>query len=99
MGLLSQGVELPAQHLEENRGIPLSPRSDDKVPALIPLRVRTQAEPPNDAFVAVQYADHWFYIPHADQQSKQAFGLLTYLFQMQAPQIQGAGPLITVPAG
>jgi hypothetical protein len=99
MGLLSQGVELPAPHIEQNRAAPVPPPADDRAPALVPLHVRAQAEPPTDAFVAVQYADHWYYIPHSDQRSKQAFGLLAYLFQMQAPQIQGAGPLITVPTG
>jgi hypothetical protein len=63
------------------------------------LRIHSQAEPPLDAFVAVKYADHWFYIPHSDHLSKQAFGLLVYLFQMQAPQVQGVGPLLTVPTG
>ncbi len=65
----------------------------------VPLRIRSQAGSPPDAFVAVRYADYWFYIPHSDHTSKQAFGLLAYLFQMQAPQVQGAGPLLTVPTG
>ena len=99
MGLLSQGVEVPAVHLEENRATPAVHYGDDDVPALVPLDVRVQVEPPTDAFVAVEYAGHWYYIAHSDQASKQAFGLLAYLFQMQAPQIQGAGPLITIPTG
>ena len=66
---------------------------------LVPLHVRTATEPPTNAFVSVRYDDHWFYIPNSDQLGKQAFSLLAYLFQMQAPKIQGAGPLITVPTG
>jgi hypothetical protein len=99
MGLLSQGVDVPSLHLEEGRADPIVTYGDDTAPALVPLNVRVRDEPPTDAFVAVQYADHWYYIKHADQRSKQAFGLLIYLFQMQAPQLQGAGPLITVPTG
>ena len=44
----------------------------------------------------MQYDDHWFYISRSDHRSKQAFSLLTYLFILQAPRIQGAGPVITV---
>ncbi len=63
------------------------------------MHVLATEDPPTDAFVAVQYGNYWYYVPHSDQQSKRAFGLLSYLFQMQAPRIQGAGPLITVSTG
>ena len=66
---------------------------------MVPLRIRSQGKLPSDAFAAVQYKGYWFYIANSDHRSKQAFGLLVYLFQMQAPQIKGAGPLITVPTG
>ena len=49
--------------------------------------------------VAVLFEDHWFYIPQSDHQSKKSFGLLEYLFQMQAPQTPTMGPLLTVPTG
>ncbi len=91
MGLLSAGVEAPGGGI--NVGSP--PQADSGNP----LRVRCVRERPADAFVAVEFSGSWYYIPSGDQQSKRAFGLLNYLFQMQAPQNQGAGPLITVPAG
>jgi hypothetical protein len=49
--------------------------------------------------VAVQHQGYWFFIRQSDHRSKQAFSLLAYLFQMQAPQMKGAGPLLTVPTG
>ncbi len=99
MGFLCIGVELPPQHFDEDRAVRFSGAGGEDDGRRIPLRIRSQAEPPPDAFVSVRYADHWFYIPHWDHASKQAFGLLAYLFQMQAPQVQGAGPLLTVPTG
>jgi hypothetical protein len=94
LGYLSRGVEIPPEDVEHARVVPLAPDS-----AAAPLRVCSQVERPDDAFVAVQHDGHWFFIRQSDNQSKLAFSLLAYLFQMQAPQIKGAGPLITVPTG
>jgi hypothetical protein len=99
MGLLSQGVKVPEVHLEELRTARIPVRVAEEAPSLIPLQVQVLEERPESAYVAVQYEGHWFYIPHSDQESKMAFGLLAYLFEMQAPQIQGAGPLVTIPTG
>jgi hypothetical protein len=100
MGFLSRGVEIPATHIEEKRVEEMSLPVDAELRSLLfPLRIHSQVDKPTDAFVAVRHYDHWFYITHSDHKSKQAFGLLTYLFQMQAPQAQTLGPMITVPTG
>lgn len=92
MGLLSAGVEAPpSRDVDPARATPTHSEG--------PLRVRCTQEPPPDAFVAVKFGGSWYSIPGDDQESKRAFGLLNYLFQMQAPQNQGAGPLLTVPVG
>ena len=98
MGFLSQGIEIPPAHREQNRAAPPL-HTPENVQSLIPLRVRAQVERPEDVFVAIEYQGHWFYIPHTDHTSKQAFSLLAYLFQMQAPQAPTVGPLLTVPTG
>jgi hypothetical protein len=95
MGLLSAGVLPPA----EEAGPAEAPRSPEGRPAARPLIVRSQRDRPMGAFVAVRYDGGWFYVERSDDESKRAFGLLIYLFQMQASQHQGAGPLITVPIG
>ena len=51
------------------------------------------------AFVAIRYDDHWFYIRHSDIPSKRAFGLITYLFRLQASSANLSAPLLTLPAG
>ena len=96
MGFLALGIEVPAEHLNVGRVSQVPTVGFEEDEPLTPLRVRALSDPPEDAFVAVQYADHWFYIPQSDQRSKQAFSLLTYLFRLQAPRIQGTGPVITV---
>ncbi len=98
MGFLSRGIEIPAAHLEEKRVEDMiSPVDPEFRSLLFPLKIHSSVERPVDASVAVRNRDHWFYIKHSDHMSKQAFGLLTYLFQMQSPQAQTLGPMITVP--
>ncbi|MEE8458680.1 MAG: hypothetical protein V3S08_02340, partial [Phycisphaerales bacterium] len=98
MGFLSRGVEIPPAHREQNFAEE-STGWEDVAPQRIPLHVHAQTEPPQDAFVAIYFQDHWFYIAQSDHRSKKAFGLLEYLFQMQAPQSPTMGPLLTVPTG
>jgi hypothetical protein len=98
MGFLSRGIEIPAAHVEEKRVEEMILLDDPELRSLLfPLRIYSSVERPADAFVAVRHYDHWFYIAHSDHMSKQAFSMLTYLFQMQAPQTQTLGPMITVP--
>ena len=98
MGFLARGVELPTEHIEEQRASKIVYPSDEKLRSLsVPLQVRAAEDEPDDAFVAVEYAEYWFYIPHSDQGSKEAFGLLNYLYQLQAPQAPATGPLLSLP--
>ncbi len=98
MGFLSSGVEIPAAHVDEERAEKITiPVDTEYQSILFPLKIHSSVEKPKDAFVAVQHHGHWFYIKHSDHLSKQDFGLLTYLFQMQSPQAQTLGPMITVP--
>jgi hypothetical protein len=99
MAFLSHGVDIPDEHVLQERAVRATYEAHEDLRSLIPLRIRSHVEPPVDAFAAVEYEGHWFYIPHSDHRSKQAFGLLVYLFQTTATPIQGAGPLVTVPAG
>ena len=99
MGFLSHGVEVPPAHIEEHRVRAPAAPTDAWARTAIPLHVQSSVEPPESAYVAVQHQGHWFYIPHDDHTSKQAFGLLGYLFQMQSPQQKTLGPILTVPTG
>ncbi|MBC8548065.1 MAG: hypothetical protein H8D23_00300 [Candidatus Brocadiales bacterium] len=98
MGYLSRGIEIPAAHIKEQRVEEMIFLVDPELRSLLfPLRTHSSIERPADAVVEVRYYDHWYYIKHSDHMIKQAFGLLTYLFQMQSPQAQTLGLMITVP--
>lgn len=99
MSFLAKGVEIPSTHLADGWAEPFLAPQDDGDPSYLPLRVRSQPERPANAFVAVQYQGHWFYVDQADLQSKGVFQMLLALFELQAPAGGGAAPLLTLPAG
>jgi len=47
----------------------------------------------------VRYRGTWFYIDDADLNSKSTFGLLSYLFYLQAGDIKTFTPALTLPLG
>lgn len=80
---LAQGVEMPG-----------SPP-----PASALVRIRSGAQAPADAHVAVRSGDSWFWIDGHDESSKRMF-LLTQVMMSIADTGGGAGsPLVTIPAG
>ena len=97
MGYLSKGVQVPPGHVDEHIRQPTEPEL--AASELVPLRIRSGPELPDNLFVRVNYLDQWYWIDPQDEQSKESFSLLTYLFLMMAPEPTGAGPLITVPTG
>lgn len=94
MSFLSRGVEVPEAHRQEGRIVDMGSWGD-----LVPFRIQSSAEKPGDVFAAVRYQGQWFYVVHTDHESKRAFNLLIYLFQLQAPETSAAAPILTLPTG
>ena len=65
----------------------------------VPFRVQSGTSKPSDAYSAVRYLDHWFWIDDADQRSKDAFGTLVtfYALKLRADASEGARPVLTLP--
>lgn len=62
------------------------------------VRIRTAAERPAGARVAVEYRGRWYYIANDDELSKQWFTMLQLLAGAQTPgAAPGAAPVLTVP--
>ncbi len=97
---LSQAVEAPPDHEAAGKVTVTRDASGEAIDwAAVTgniLRIKSQTHPPADAFVQVHYRDHWFYISDDDLDSKTTFGLLTYLFSLQAAGAGGKSPLLTV---
>lgn len=96
MGVMSRGVVVTPED-GADPALGTSARSTDAMRNASRLAVRSTTERPPSAYVAVQYRDRWFFIDDGDLASREAFGLLNYLFLMMASRPDSAGPLITVP--
>jgi hypothetical protein len=91
MATLSTHVEGPPEDIAQGRATP-------GVPASAPLHIGCARAEPADAFVAVAYRHHWFWIDDRDLKTKRAFGLIMMLFSLAESGEEQPLPLITIPA-
>lgn len=61
------------------------------------FKIRHSWLSPDNAFLAIPYRDHWFYIADNDLESKSTFMLLTQLFRLQAGSAKSITPALTIP--
>lgn len=70
--------------------------SETQPPSL--LKVASGDTAPKDAYVAVPYNGHWFWIANTDIRSKYTFGAVMLMFSISDAGPQTAAPVVTVPA-
>jgi hypothetical protein len=101
MEFMARGVEVPHAYLEDGWVIDYGLQTIDGQTAkgLIPFRMRSSINRPEDVFAAVKYQGYWYYIEHNDITSKRALSLLIVLFRLQAPTPAGAAPILSLPTG
>jgi len=92
---ISLDIEVPQEHLEMNRAVPSPP--DIGLEPLI--GIRSGEEEPEDAFVAIPYRNHWFWIEDTDLNSKKLFTFLLFLFNLTETGDMINAPVMTIPAG
>jgi hypothetical protein len=98
---LSRGVDVPQQDLDNGvvhqtlnkDGEPFDWRhiSEDL------FTIESSASKPADAFLAVQYRDHWFYIRDNDVITKDTFVLFETLLALRAGEIPQSNTPLTLP--
>ena len=97
---LATQIDVPPQHVTEGRTIPSTAtldRTEEKIDRLV--RINSSADKPEDAFTAVNYKDHWFWIDDRDFKTKRAFAFLMILFSLTETGGKEGLPLVTIPAG
>jgi hypothetical protein len=96
---LGAQMEAPAEDVAAGSTFPDMPTRPDAGPRDEPLiSVRSGAEPPADAFAAVRYGAHWFWIDNRDFRSKALFSFLLLLTSLAGTGAVPQAPVITVPA-
>ena len=62
------------------------------------MHIRSGAEAPADAYAAVTYKGHWYWIDDTDIASKRIFTFLMILFSLAETGQAAAAPVVTVPS-
>ncbi len=97
--LLAAQVEVPPEHITRHLATPGVNEVEggaDRDFSLI--RIRGSKSRPAQAYVAVQYRDHWFWIDDGDLKSKRTFAFMMMLFTLTDSGGREVMPLITIPA-
>ena len=99
MGLAAE-VEIPASHVKEGRVAAVLAQNSVPGETLGKLlRIKNAVDKPVDAFVAVKYRDHWFWVDDCDFASKRIFSFVMLLFSLTETGGREGLPLVTIPAG
>jgi hypothetical protein len=90
-------IDVPEAHLKEHRATPAfenaAPESRQDV-----VRIHSGRERPADAYAAVQYRDHWFWVDDGDWKTKRALTAVMFFFTLADTGVAERLPLITIPA-
>ena len=94
MSALATFVEIPPEDIATGAA---TPAPDAKRWAKPLLRVASGAAPPRDAFAAVNYQNHWFWIDNGDWRSKRTLSTVLFLFTLTDTEVAGRSPVLTIP--
>jgi hypothetical protein len=93
-------IEVPETHAAEQRATPNIAADADMAAGVEPLaRIRSSKEEPPDAYTAVPYRDHWFWVDDRDFKSKRVFSFLMFMFSLAETGVPDKAPVLTIPAG
>jgi hypothetical protein len=96
---LSSGVEVPEPHVSERRVRPGPAAAPEAGRRAGPgVRIRSGGGPPADAYVAVRYRGHWFWIDDRDISSKRVFTFLRMFSSIAETGVAPQVPVLTIPA-
>ncbi len=97
---LASYIDVPPLHVVEKRVNPTMPEETVQGVSVSPLiRIHSSSEKPGDAFIAVPYRGHWFWIDDRDLRSKTLFSFMMFIFSLTETGGKEGAPIITVPAG
>jgi len=90
-------VEVPEAHVEDRSAVPAL---EGSAPGGRPDRIRIHSgtEEPANAYAAVRYRDHWFWVDNGDWQTKRALTAVMFFFTLAETGAGDKLPLVTIPA-
>jgi hypothetical protein len=98
MSTMASQVDVPAEDIAQGRAAPGWEAVQNSPTAIRLIQIRSSKSKPADAFVAIEYRNHWFWIDDRDLKSKRAFSFIMMLFTLADTGEKENLPLITIPA-
>ena len=96
---MGASVDVPPSHVEEGRTYGTRVFETDAASGFRPMiRVQSGSQRPEDAFVAIPYRGHWFWVDDRDYASKGMFSFLLILLSLNDVDPGKGAPIITIPA-
>lgn len=86
-------VDVPAEHLAQHWAVPGVPAGDSEPEA----RIHSSRRKPADAYAAVRYQGHWFWIDQGDWRTKRVVDLVILLFTLADTRGDEHLPVLTIP--
>ena len=97
MGAFASYLDVPAEHLKDHSAVPafegVAPENRQDA-----VRIHSGKEKPGNAFAAVPYRGHWFWIEEGDLKTKRALTAIMFFFTLADTGDTTKLPLITIPA-
>jgi hypothetical protein len=97
MGAFASYIDVPGKDVKEQRAVPAIETVAPNGTAP-PVLVHSGKEKPADAFAAVHYRDHWFWVDDRDWRTKRALTAVMFFFTLGETGAEEKLPLITIPA-
>jgi hypothetical protein len=98
MATMAAQADVPAEDAAQGRTPPAYSESGPLAEQTRLLRIHCSTSEPNDAYTAVFYRKHWFWIDDRDLKSKRTFTFMMMLFTLADTGEKENAPLITIPA-
>ncbi len=97
LSAFSSYVDVPQADLEAHRAAP-APSDANGEERTTTVRIHSGEEKPVDAYAAVQYRGHWFWVDEGDWRTKRALTAVMFFFTLAETGDNDKLPLITIPA-
>jgi hypothetical protein len=93
MMALATYIDVPKEDIDQKRTLPMpAPRAAQPL-----LRVQCSSTKPTDAFVAIEYRKHWFWVDDRDWSSKRTLTTMLFLFTLSNTGAGENAPVLTIP--
>jgi hypothetical protein len=98
MSTMASQVEVPPEDVTQGRAAPGWESVSANTNAVRLIQIKCSKTKPADAFVTVDYRNHWYWIDDRDLKSKRVFSFMMMLFTLADTGEKENLPLITIPA-